>query len=248
MGKPGGSRAPSPIKVCHLRVSMPITKTDGRRDESGPFRIWLGQFLSMLTTGGLKLSAHLWPYAIQAANDSLNVRPCARHRFKASPLQVFSRTDVDINPTHWIPFGSPVYVLATPLQGSTRIHNKWKERARLGVYLGRSPMHAQLVALVLSLETGLVSPQFHIVFDPSFRTMHPDQSNQVPKSQWQKKCGFIGPKTRTEVQGNQIIDEPQFIGPTDVAIVPEAEGATSEPAEDVAIRYLIRPSHFRSWK
>jgi hypothetical protein len=32
------------------------------------------------------------------------------------------------------------------------------------------------------------------------------------------------------------MDEPQFISPTDVAIVPESEGATSEPAEDMAIR------------
>ncbi|MGL5936338.1 MAG: hypothetical protein ACRCZI_12035, partial [Cetobacterium sp.] len=151
-------------------------------------------------------------------------------------MQVFSRADVDINPTHWIPFGSPVYVLAAPLQGSARIHNKWKERARLGIYLGRSPMHARSVALVLSLETGLVSPQFHIVFDPSFRTVHPDQSNQVPASQWQKKCGFIGPMVRREIQGNQITDEPQYISPTDVAIVPEADGASSEPTEDIQMR------------
>ncbi|MGL4351905.1 MAG: hypothetical protein ACRCT2_15330, partial [Plesiomonas shigelloides] len=151
-------------------------------------------------------------------------------------MQVFSRADVDINPIHWIPFGSPVYVLAAPLQGSARIHNKWKERARLGIYLGRSPMHARSVALVLSLETGLVSPQFHIVFDPSFRTVHPDQSNQVPTSQWQKKCGFAGRVVRQEVQGNQITDEPQFISPTDVAIVPETEGVISGSEDDMAIR------------
>jgi hypothetical protein len=112
---------------------------------------------------------------------------------------------VDINPTHWILFGSPVYVLPVPLQGSTRIHNKRKERARLGVYLGHSHMHARSVALVLSLETGLTSPQFHIAFDPSFRTVRSDQSNQVPRSQWQKKCGFIGPKTRMEVLKNREI-------------------------------------------
>ena len=182
------------------------------------------------------ITANLWPYAIRAANDSLNVTPCARHKFKVSPIQVFSRSEVDINPTHWIPFGSPVYVLAAPLQGSARIQNKWKERARLGIYLGRSPMHARSVALVLSLETGLVSPQYHIMFDPSFRTVHPDQSNQVPKSQWQKKCGFSGPHTRTVVQGNQVIEEPDFISPTDVAIIPEADAAASEPASDVTIR------------
>jgi len=37
-----------------------------------------------------------------------------------------------------------------------------------GNYLGRSPQHARLVALVLNLTTGHISPQFHIKFDPSF--------------------------------------------------------------------------------
>ena len=50
------------------------------------------------------ITANLWPYAIRAANDCLNATPCARHKFKVSPLQVFSRADIDINPTHWIPF------------------------------------------------------------------------------------------------------------------------------------------------
>jgi hypothetical protein len=43
------------------------------------------------------------------------------------------------------------------------------------------------VALVQSLETGLVSPQFHVAFDPSFRTV----KELHAKSQWQIKAGFI---------------------------------------------------------
>jgi hypothetical protein len=43
------------------------------------------------------------------------------------------------------------------------------------------------VALVLSLETGLVSPQFHVAFDPSFRTV----KELHAKSQWQIKAGFV---------------------------------------------------------
>jgi hypothetical protein len=71
---------------------------------------------------------------------------------------------------------------------------------------------------------------------PLEQLVHPDQSNQVPTSQWQKKCGFVGPVSRREVQGNQITDVPQFISPTDVAIVPESEGAHPDPTEDMAIR------------
>jgi hypothetical protein len=32
---------------------------------------------------------------------------------------------------------------------------KWEERARVGINLGTSPLHARTVALVLNIETGL---------------------------------------------------------------------------------------------
>jgi hypothetical protein len=48
---------------------------------------------------------------------------------------------------------------------------KWKERARLGVNWGFLPQHAKSISLVLSLTTGLVSPQFHCKFDDQFETV-----------------------------------------------------------------------------
>ena len=59
------------------------------------------------------------------------------------------------------PFGCPIYALDNHLQGGQKI-NKWYKRARLGIYLGLSPKHARSVALVLNLQTGMVSPQFHV--------------------------------------------------------------------------------------
>lgn len=47
---------------------------------------------------------------------------------------------------------------------------KWKERARIGVYLGLLPKHARSVALVLNPSTGLVSPQWHVKYDDMFMT------------------------------------------------------------------------------
>ena len=38
------------------------------------------------------------------------------------------------------------------------------------IYLGRSPVHAGKLALVLNPNTGLVSPQYHVVFDDDFTT------------------------------------------------------------------------------
>ena len=89
-----------------------------------------------------------------------------------------------------VPFGCPVYVLNNDLQGRKKI-NKWQYRARVGCYLGQSPQHARTVALVLSLETGLVSPQFHVQMDTTFQTMRKSFGAMLPKSQWMAKCHFI---------------------------------------------------------
>ena len=63
---------------------------------------------------------------------------------------------------------------------------KWEECARLGIYLGNSLVHAGSVALVLNMETGLVSPQFHVEFDDLFKTV----SKAQVKIHWHKATGF----------------------------------------------------------
>ena len=55
----------------------------------------------------------------------------------------------------------------------------------MGIYLGRSPAHAGNVALVLNPKTGLVSPQYHVVFDDDFTTVPHLQKGTVP-SNWEK--------------------------------------------------------------
>jgi hypothetical protein len=98
-----------------------------------------------------------------------------QHPQKLSPQQVLSNTDVQPNPKHWKPFGCPTYVLDPPLQSNTGIFHKWKQHLRVGIYIGRSPQHARSVALVLDRQTGLVSPQFHVKFNPSFQTVEGDE-------------------------------------------------------------------------
>ena len=46
--------------------------------------------------------------------------------------------------------------------------------------MGHSPAHAGSVALVLNPKTGLVSPQFHVVFDDDFSTVPSLRSGSVP--------------------------------------------------------------------
>ena len=87
------------------------------------------------------------------------------------------------------PFGCPVYVLNNRLQASQQL-NKWLPRARVGMYLGMSPHHARTVALVLNVETALVSPQFHVKFDDSFNTVSYPRNQSINVSAWKIKAGF----------------------------------------------------------
>jgi len=83
---------------------------------------------------------------------------------------MFTNTKIRPNINHNHPFGCPVYVLNSKLQTGQLI-NKWSPRARVGIYLSMSSNHARTVALVLNVETALVSPQYHVKFDDLFKTV-----------------------------------------------------------------------------
>jgi hypothetical protein len=153
------------------------------------------------------VTANLWPYALRMANDVLNETPNMLDKQRRMSQQIFSKTMVQTNLKHWKPFGCPVYVLDNRLQGSGGIFHKWKHRSKVGIYLGRSPQHARSVALVLSRETALVSPQFHINFDPSFHTIKQDDFD----SKWQLKAGFVAqrePTAKKRQAPTEIVPQP----------------------------------------
>jgi hypothetical protein len=111
------------------------------------------------------IEINLWPYALRLANHLRNSLPDRDDA--TSPIERFSRVQVAPHLRENHPFGCPVYALNNRLQSGNRIP-KWDSRARLGVYFGPSPRHASSVSLVLRLETGLVSPQFHVRNDDFF--------------------------------------------------------------------------------
>ena len=57
----------------------------------------------------------------------------------------------------------------------------------MGAHPVKSPVHAKNVALILDQQTGKVSPQFHVTFDPDFTSIE----NDACDSQWQFKAGFV---------------------------------------------------------
>jgi hypothetical protein len=105
------------------------------------------------------ISTCLWPYAIKNVVDILNNTP--NQYEKVSWTELFAKTEVCPNLRHRHHFGVPVYVLDDKVQAGFKL-SKWLARARIGIYLGKSPRHSRSVALILNPKTGHVSLQFHI--------------------------------------------------------------------------------------
>ena len=75
-----------------------------------------------------------------------------------SPQEMLSGFNGDIDVKHFHTWGCPVFVLDHQNQSGLGGTSKWNPKAKIGMYLGRSPVHASSVALVLNLVTGHVSP------------------------------------------------------------------------------------------
>ena len=115
-----------------------------------------------------------------------------------SPFSKFSGFETEINIRNFHPFGSPVYVLEDNLQ-SQKAHNKWSDRSRVGIFLQHSPLHSSSVPLVLNTTTGLVSPQFHCLYDDDFATCKLDAKFN---SAWQQKAQL---ELNSKVKNSQIV-------------------------------------------
>ena len=123
-----------------------------------------------------------WPFALVAAADRMNNLHVNMHG--QTPEMKFSNTiGSSTRLSHFHTFGYPVYILDARLKSfGGGGPPKWEPRARLGIYLGHSPSHAGSVALVMNPKTGLVSPQFHLVFDDNFETVAHLRSGTVPEN------------------------------------------------------------------
>ena len=165
------------------------------------------------------VAVNLWPYALRSANDSINHAP--RLADNIIPMEAFTGTDSPLRIREQHTFGCPVYALNSKLQGGKSIP-KWHERARVGIYLGLSPQHSRSVALVLSLKTGLVSPQFHVEFDDLFETVGKRAGNPVLDSKWQTLSGF---KTAAQplITRNNTVSEGAAGVATDFALEESAD-------------------------
>ncbi len=107
-----------------------------------------------------------------------------------SRLELFSSIRVGSNLKHVHTFACPVLASQNELASGNSMP-RWAPRARIGLSLGPSPIHAPNVYLVLNLVTGYFSQQYHCRFDDFFETTHhggPDISSSTIC--WQQLAGL----------------------------------------------------------
>jgi hypothetical protein len=111
----------------------------------------------------------LWPMAMCHAVHLWNHTP--KIATGLAPVEIFSGSKSDHG--HLLnahPWGCPVYILEPKLRDGHKIP-KWEPRSRRGQFMGISPNHASSVHLVRNLQTGSITPQYHLVFDDFFETV-----------------------------------------------------------------------------
>lgn len=179
------------------------------------------------------IDTSLWPYAIRTVNQVLNHTP--RVGQDNTPLERFARTQKITRLRYFHPFGCPVYVLDERIANNKKIP-KWEDKARVGVYLGPSPRHARSVSLVLSLTTGLVSPQYHVKHDNLFETI---KRQTALLYLWQQKCHLTKP-TYDDSKVSTQLHNPDYTNIPESPETPQAPAIsgniTTQPeGEDTAV-------------
>jgi hypothetical protein len=102
-----------------------------------------------------------------------------------SPEEMFAKTMIDHTALCNLPvWGCPAYILNPSLQNSFKIP-KWEPRSQRGQYMGISPIHSnKTVGIIRNLRTGSISPQYHVVYDPFFTTVHCDETKPPDPNEW----------------------------------------------------------------
>ena len=130
------------------------------------------------------IDATSWPFALNHACHIWNEVP---KEGSFSPSQIlrksFSRYALQIIKSLRV-WGCPVYILDYRMARGKNLP-KWEPKSRRGVYLGSSPAHVSNVLLLLTLKTGHVTPQYHVVFDDCFSTVESGGSDDGNAELWQ---------------------------------------------------------------
>jgi Reverse transcriptase (RNA-dependent DNA polymerase) len=123
----------------------------------------------------------LWPLAVSYAAHLYNHTP--NFTSGIAPIEIFTKTKSDhkvIKQAH--PWGCPAYVLEPSLTQAGSKIPKWQPKSRRAQFVGFSPLHSENIGLVRNLASGYITPQYHIIFDDWFETVHAPEG--PPPRQW----------------------------------------------------------------
>ena len=139
----------------------------------------------------------LWPFALDHACWLFNHTPHHKHGW--APIEIFCGTNVACQHLQRArTWGCPGYVLSPTLQDGKKIP-KWSPKSRRGQFLGFSRHHSSTIGLMLNLQTGSISPQFHVVFDELFTTVHSvDEDNDTWIELFTSEREYYGPNEEEE--------------------------------------------------
>ncbi len=116
-----------------------------------------------------KANVHFWPQAIDYDLWVFNHLPNRVNGLL--PNKFWSSCHAPTEELTWSHvFGCPVYVLDAALQDG-HIIPKYVPWACLGIFLGFSILHLAQVPIVMNVDTGKISHQFHVIFDDKFETV-----------------------------------------------------------------------------
>ena len=162
--------------------------------------------LELLIHWPKEFRADLWPFAMEHAVYLWNHIP--RDDTGLSPFEAFTGSK---QPSHDVitrakVLFSPVYVLDPKLAEGHRLP-KWRKRSRLGMYLGNSEKHSSTVGRILNLNTGFVSPQYHVVHDERFTTVSGFLTKDVfDSAEWNELFRLKGHQRIVDHVGRDDVD------------------------------------------
>ena len=132
----------------------------------------------------------LWPLAVLHAVFILNRIP--REESGRSPLELFSRKTWPTSKFQdFHVWGAPAYVLDTSLANGRTIP-RWKARSSRCVFVGNRTKRGHGVPLVLNLETGAITSQYHVIMDNWFQTVEAASKSTInfDDDDWYKTFGL----------------------------------------------------------
>ena len=153
-------------------------------------------------------NVELWSLAVLHAVYVLNRVP--REDSGLSPLELFTRqTWTRSKLLDFHVWGAPAYVLDDTIADGKKLP-RWKPRGSRHLYVGSGALgsaHSHSIPLILSMDTGKITHQYHVVFDDWFSTVNSTDADQInfDHDDWYRTFGLTEYQYVTEDRPSPVL-------------------------------------------